>query len=124
MKKNKRVILFLIAGGVVSGFINGLLGAGGGIIIVFLLSRLLKEHSDHRDVFANALCVMLPVSVVSCVVYVTRGTVSFDAFPPLVIPAISGGIIGGILLCKINTGALKKLFAVLVVISGMILIFK
>ena len=124
MKKNKSVPLFLIAGGVASGFINGLLGAGGGIIIVFILSRLLKEHSDHRDIFANALCIMLPVSLLSCIVYVTRGKVSFDAFPTLVVPAIAGGIIGGILLCKIKTGTLKKLCAVLVVISGMILIFK
>lgn len=115
---------FLIIGGVLSGFVNGLLGAGGGIIIVFVLSRLLKNHAEQRDVFANALCVMLPISVVSCIVYVLRGQISFDGFPPLIIPALVGGIVGGLLLCKIRTGALKKLFALLVMISGVILVLK
>ena len=124
MKKNRTFWLFLAAGGIASGFINGLLGAGGGIIIVFALSQLLKNDAEPRDIFANALCVMLPVSLVSCIIYTIGGKVSFDAFPPLIIPAVAGGIIGGSLLCKIKAGALKKLFAVLVIISGVILILK
>lgn len=124
MKKSRSFWLFITAGGIASGFINGLLGAGGGIIIVFVLSKLFNYHAEPRDIFANALCVMLPVSFVSCIIYATRGKVSFDAFPPLIIPAIAGGVIGALLLCKIKTGALKKLFAVLVIISGIILILK
>lgn len=124
MKKLRSFPFFLVLGGVISGFINGLLGAGGGIIIVFVLSRLLKNQAQARDVFANALCVMLPISVVSCITYVLDGRISFERFPPLIIPAVAGGIIGGILLCKINATALKKLFSILVVISGIILIFK
>lgn len=115
---------FLIIGGVLSGFVNGLLGAGGGIIIVFVLSRLLKKHAEQRDIFANALCVMLPISAVSCIVYILRGQISFGGFPPLIIPAIAGGIIGGLLLCRIKTGALKKLFAILVTVSGVILVLR
>ena len=120
----KSPFLLLTIGGVVSGFINGLLGAGGGIIIVFILSKLKKANAEPRDIFANALCVMLPISAVSCIIYALRSEISFDGFPPLIIPAVAGGIIGGLLLCKINTDALKKLFALIVVISGVILIFK
>ena len=120
----KSPFLLLCIGGVVSGFINGLLGAGGGIIIVFTLSKLKKADAEPRDIFANALCVMLTISAVSCIVYASSSEISFDGIPPLILPAVAGGIIGGLLLCKINTEVLKKLFALLVVISGVILIFK
>ena len=114
----------LIICGVVSGFINGLLGAGGGIIIVFILSKFMKNDASPRDIFANALCVMLPVSAVSCIIYSLRGQISFEGFPSLIIPAVAGGILGGLLLCKIKTNILKTLFAILVVISGVILVLK
>ncbi len=123
MKKFNGSSLLLATGGLLAGFVNGLLGAGGGIIIVFVLSKLLKE-GDSRDVFANALCVMLPLSVVSCAIYVSNGAVSFEGFSFFIIPAILGGLIGGFLLCKINTFFLKKLFAALVAISGILLLFR
>ena len=123
MKFFKGSVLLLILGGTLAGFINGLLGAGGGIIIVFLLSKLLKE-SDPKDVFANALCVMLPLSLVSCAIYTSNGAVSFEGFSIFIIPAILGGLLGGALLCKINTYFLKKLFAALVAVSGILLFLR
>ena len=118
----------LLIGGLLAGFANGLLGAGGGIIIVYLLSnkKILgdKVECDSRDVFANALCVMLPLSVVSCVIYALRGDIVLGGFEPFILPAIIGGVLGGILLCFINTSFPKKLFAALVVISGILLIIK
>ena len=121
MKFFNRYSVLLVLGGILSGFVNGLLGAGGGIIIVFILSKLLKE-SDSRDVFANAICVMLPLSALSCLIYASKGTLNFQGFSIFIIPAILGGFLGGILLCKINTFLLKKLFAALVAISGILLL--
>ena len=123
MKKFKGSVLLLVIGGIFAGFINGLLGAGGGIIIVFVLSKLIKE-ADSRDVFANALCIMLPISVLSCILYTINGATSFEGFAPFIIPAILGGLIGGFLLCRTNTKFLKRLFALLVAVSGILLIFR
>ncbi|MBR2388603.1 MAG: TSUP family transporter [Clostridia bacterium] len=123
MKFFKASTILLALGGILAGFVNGLLGAGGGIIIVFVLSKLIKE-GDSRDIFANALCVMLPLSIVSCTVYVLNGSTSFGGFSIFIIPAILGGLLGGFLLCKINTFFLKKLFAALVAISGVLLFFR
>ena len=118
-------VIFVGILGLLSGGINGLLGAGGGILVVYALNYALKntEH-DNRDVFANALCVMVHVSCVSCARYAFAGNLSVDGFAIYAIPAIAGGVLGGFLLSKLNTAFLKKLFAALVIWSGVLLIIK
>ena len=111
--------------GFLAGISNGLMGAGGGIIIVYGMNYALGESlSDKKDVFANALCVMLPISAVSCVCYAIRGNLPIDGLGLYSIPAILGGITGGILLGKIATGALKKIFAAIVIYSGILLVIR
>lgn len=125
MKFSKKEAFGLALGGLASGFANGMLGAGGGIIIVYLLNSLLKTQiKDSRDIFANALCVMLPISVVSSLIYAFRGNIDTAGFALFTVPAILGGIIGGFILGRINAGSLKKLFAYLVVWSGIMLMIK
>lgn len=115
----------LIIFGMFSGFVNGLLGAGGGILVVYALNYALRgRECDSRDVYANALCVMLPISAVSCVRYAFSGNLVTEGFAVYAIPAIAGGIVGGFLLSKMKASFTKKLFAALVIWSGMILIIK
>ena len=116
---------FIALLGLISGAVNGLLGAGGGILVVYAFNYALKNTEyGNRDVFANALCVMLPISAVSCVRYAFAGNLSTDGFAVYAIPAIAGGIVGGFLLSKLDTKFLKKLFAALVIWSGVLLMIK
>ena len=125
MQKLYKSKYFLICAGVLCGFINGLLGAGGGIIAVFALRLALgDELSDSRDVFANALCVTLPISAVSCFSYALRGNLKINGIGLYVVPAILGGLLGGVLLGKLRASTLRKLFSALVVISGILLIVR
>ena len=114
----------IVFGGLIAGFINGLLGSGGGIIIVFLFSLAIKEKSDVRDIFANTLCVTLPISIVSCIVYLLNKSFDFKGFIPFIVPAVAGGLVGGFLLDRISTSLLKKIFALLITISGILLVVK
>ena len=120
--KNK---LLIPAIGFLAGISNGLMGAGGGIIIVYGMNYALRDSiCDKKDVFANALCVMLPVSAVSCICYAIRGALPINGLAVYSIPAILGGITGGFLLHRIKTDALKKIFAAIVIYSGIILIIR
>lgn len=111
--------------GLTAGIANGLLGAGGGTVIVFGIARVLGDSlKDGNDVFATALCVMLPVSAVSCIIYALRGHINTQGFGAFALPAIIGGTVGGLLLGKVKAAWVKKLFAVLVIISGILLIVR
>ena len=111
----------LLAGvGLFAGAVNGLLGAGGGILIVFGLSPLLGQDKEaKRDVFANALAVMFPVSIVSLIGYIAAGRVSLDGFYEYLIPCAIGGFVGALLLDRIKISFVQKLFAVIVIWSGL-----
>lgn len=113
----------LAVAGLGAGLANGLLGAGGGIIVTYALVHLLgEEKSAGKDVFANVVAAMLPMTAVSAIIYALRGNLDLDRSTPFLLPAVIGGILGALLLGHINTGGLKKVFAALVVFSGLRLI--
>ena len=124
-QKKRSATLLLLAAGLLAGFLNGLLGAGGGIPVVFFLSWMLGEDlKDRRDLYANALCVMLPISAVSCIQYAASGNLRTEGFGLYAVPAIIGGVVGGILLTRLRASLLKKLFGALVIYSGVLLIIR
>ena len=124
-QKHQAAPLLLICAGLLAGFLNGLLGAGGGIPVVFFLSWFLGDTlQDRRDLYANALCVMLPISAVSCVQYAMVGNLQTEGFGVYALPAIVGGVAGGILLGRLRASVLKKLFGALVIYSGILLVIR
>ncbi len=112
--------------GMLAGFINGLLGAGGGIIVTYYLTRTLNdEQKSENGVFANAVATMLPVSVFSFAIYLTKGLFKFDsAFSTLLPQALIGGVLGAFLLTKIQFKWVKIIFSTLVIVSGFMMIFR
>ena len=104
-----------------AGVINGLLGAGGGVIMLYALSYLLRKKKgaeSGRDAFASVVAVILPVSMISALSYAARGNIDMTKMQVLIIPALVGGIIGAYLTDKLPTKLIRGIFAVLVIVSG------
>ena len=119
IKPRSPEFFLLSLAGTSAGLANGLLGAGGGIIVTYALARLLREqNASARDVFANVVAAMLPMTTVSAVVYALNGNLDLKDASPFLLPAVIGGVIGALLLGRINTHWLKKIFAALVLFSG------
>ena len=117
------LILPIFTIGLCAGFLNGLLGAGGGIVIVFGLRKLLKGRlKDPRAIFPTAIAVMLPLSLLSAWQYARAGSLQLSYFGWLILPAIAGGVIGALLLRRLSVKALSRLFAAVVLISGLVLV--
>ena len=109
--------------GVAAGFLNGLLGAGGGIIIVFGLGLLIgKDLPDPRSIYASAIAVMLPLSALSAWQYVQKGYLESVRLGFLILPAIAGGALGAWLLRRLSPGLLSRIFAAVVLLSGIVMV--
>ena len=104
-----------LLGGFGAGVINGLLGAGGGMVVVPLLSALgVRGKKSH----ATALMVIVPLSLVSAVLYLVQGRVTvMDALPWLP-GSLLGAYLGSRLMPKISTGWLKLVFGGLMLWGG------
>ena len=124
LKKYTVILLSSILGGVLNGF----LGAGGGILIGLVLTRLLKKDGellcDRRDIYANVQIAMICVSLVSLSIYSSRGYVDFSMADWIILPALAGGAVGSLILRKISSGTIGKIFAILVVWSGIRMIMR
>lgn len=129
MKKRIRVgarPLLLALCGLAAGLINGLLGAGSGILIAYALSALSPDlRQDNRDLLANTTAIILPLSLVSAVSYFRSGLLTADT--PLtryLLPGILGGLVGAWLLDKLPQSTIRRLFGSIVLLSGMIMLFR
>ncbi len=123
MKKACKRILPLLGVGLLAGFINGLLGAGGGILIVLGLRRCLdSERINERRFYTTALGVMLPLSAFSVWQYAKAGHLAPLSLGQFILPALIGGAAGALLLPHLKTALLNRIFAGMVLISGVLLV--
>ena len=109
--------------GAAAGFLNGLLGTGGGIPLVLGLHLLLgKRVANSKRFFTTALAVMLPLSLYSIGKYRVASPLSHDVFLFTSLPAALGGIVGALLFSRLSTRALGRIFATVVLISGILVV--
>lgn len=116
--KNK---LYLILTGVITGLANGFFGGGGGMIVVPLMTFLLKMKT--KAAHATALAVILPITIISAVVYFLKGSFDYENGIPSGIGVIAGGIVGAWLLGKLSAKWITRLFAVVMLAAGIKLLF-
>ena len=101
-----------ILSGSAAGLANGLFGAGGGMVLLPLLSR--TTRLSPREVFANCVCIILPLSLVSAAIYFLQGGMTIEEAVPYLIGGAGGGILAGILLKKLPTLWLHRIFGLLI----------
>ena len=112
--------IFCYTGGLLAGFVNGLLGTGGGIIIVTLLKKLgIEAQKAH----ATSVCVILPLCILSTIIYLHKNFITFQAVLPYLPSGIVGAIIGSLVLAKIKTKVLRKIFSIFVIWAAWQLLF-
>ena len=128
LKINTKKYTIILFSSILGGILNGFLGAGGGILIGLVLTRVLKKDGellcDRRDIYANVQVAMVSVSLVSLSIYSARGGVDFSTADWIIFPALAGGAVGSLILRKISSGMIGKIFAILVVWSGIRMIMR
>ena len=106
--------------GLLTGLVNGFFGAGGGMLLVPLLTRLCKV--EDKQAFASSVCIILPICLVSLTVYALRGGLPLVAAWPYLSGGLVGGLLGGLLFKKVSAGFLHKLLGAFILWGGLRLI--
>ncbi len=107
--------------GLAAGIINGLLGGGGGMIVVpgLALTLGLTAKKSH----ATALAVILPASVISACVLLFTFKNDWVLLSATTLGVSLGGVVGALLLKKLKNPAITKIFAALMLLAGVKLLF-
>ena len=114
MKKVKKIYIFLF--GAIIGVINGFFGGGGGMVVVPLLNKMFGL--EQKKAQATALFVILPISLVSTVVYMSFHSIDFQNGWPVILGIIAGGVIGACLLNKLKNNIIKGIFIFFMFLGG------
>lgn len=116
---NKIKIILL---GVVTGFLSGLFGSGGGMIAVPGLVYLI--HTSEKEARAIAIFSILPMTITSMIFYRKAGEIDFKLGALCGIGGIVGGIIGAKMLKKISDKYLVLIFIVFIIYASILLFNK
>ena len=105
-----------ILAGTVAGAVNGLLGAGGGMILVPLLTLL--GHLDDEKVFPTSVAIIFPICLISLSVAPGLGNLPWSEAWPYLLAAIPGGVLAGFFDKKIPVKWLHRALGILIIYGG------
>lgn len=109
-------LLKVIVVGVLAGFLAGMFGVGGGILIVPGL--VLATGMSQRLAHGTSLAAVVPISIASLASYAAHDNVDWHVALWLAIGAVLGAVIGTRLLHVLPHRTLAMLFAVVLVASA------
>ena len=113
-----KILLF----GALIGVINGFFGGGGGMVVVPLLTKLFDI--EQKKAQATALFVILPISLVSTIVYMCHNSIAFSSGWPVILGIVLGGVVGAKLLNKLNNRVVKYIFIGFMMLGGIGMLFR
>jgi uncharacterized protein len=118
-----QTLIIIILVGLIAGMLSGLVGVGGGIIIVPALVFFLG-FSQHQATGTSLGILLLPAGIFAVINYYKQGYIDLKVVALLFIGFIIGGYLGSKISLTLSEAAVKKIFAVmLVVIAGKMLFF-
>lgn len=103
--------------GIAAGFLSGVFGVGGGILVVPALVMVVKMN--QRLAHGTSLAAVLPISVASLVGYSTAGEVDWPVALFLAIGAVVGAVVGTRLLSVLPQRLLAFAFSGLLLATAL-----
>lgn len=112
----KRKVWALVLAGAVAGAVSGLFGAGGGMVLVPLLSLLAKMPEER--LFPSSISIILPVCLVSIAVTAFSAGIPWREALWYLPGSALGGAAAGLWGEKIPTKLLHRLLGILILWGG------
>ena len=102
--------------GICAGAVNGLFGAGGGMVLVPLLTWL-TDLEDH-EIFPASVSIILPICIISLSITFQPDALSWSTVLPYLSGSAAGGILAGLLAKHIPTLWLHRILGGLILWGG------
>lgn len=103
-----------------AGFLSGLLGVGGGIVMVpiLVLAFSFGQHRAH----ATSMGAILPIAAAGTITFAAAGSIDYAVAGMLALGAVVGAPLGVRLLARLPERVLRGVFVVGSVIAGVRLV--
>lgn len=120
IKNNKtKQTMILIGVGVVGGVINGLFGAGAGLLLVPLIK--LVTQLDEKKVHATTLSCVMIMCVVNSIVFLVNKQINFELVGWCLIGSLIGAVTGTVLLQKFKNKIISLIFSCMLIVAGVLM---
>ncbi|NCI50481.1 sulfite exporter TauE/SafE family protein [Sediminibacterium roseum] len=116
------IIVLLVIVGLVAGFLSGLVGIGGGVIIVPALVILLG-FSQKLAQGTSLGILLLPVGILGVIQYYKQGYLNVNYVLIISAAFILGSFLGGKLALSLSEEKMKKIFAVVMMLIAVKMLF-
>jgi uncharacterized protein len=115
------LFVLLVGVGAVAGILAGLLGVGGGVLLVPFL--VLAVGMSQHEAEATSLLVILPTAAAASVALRRRQIGDLPLGLSLGVVGAAGAVVGALLALALPADTLRVIFAVLVAVVGLRLVF-
>ena len=122
MEMTTATVLILLAIGLFSGILGGMVGIGGGIIIVPALIYFLGFSQLNAQGTSLAL-IMFPVGILGVLQYYKQGHVDFNIVLILAVGFVLGSFLGSKISLSISQEIVKRIFAILLLVIASKMLF-
>ncbi len=113
------IVKFIAGFGI--GVVNVMLGAGGGMLTVPLYKKM---EMTQREAQINAVSTILPITIISAIIYYLNGNINISDTYIYLIPGLLGSILGTFIIKKTSNKVLTVFFGILMIWAGLRLFFK
>lgn len=115
-------LLILLLIGLAAGFLSGLIGIGGGVLIVPALV-VFAGFSQKLAQGTSLGILLLPVGILAVIQYYKQGYLNVNYVAIISIAFILGGFLGSKLAISLSDDKMKKIFAVILMVIAIKMLF-
>ena len=123
MKMDATLIIGLILLGLLAGYLSGLVGIGGGIVMVPVLV-LLFGFTQHKAQGTTLALLILPVGILGVINYYKTGNVDIKTTLLLCAGFVLGSYLGSKTAITLSQEMLRKVFAILMFVVAVKMFFQ
>lgn len=105
------------AAGICAGAVNGLFGAGGGMVLVPLLT--LATDMEDSEIFPASVSIILPICIVSLAMTFQPSLIPWRSTITYLAASAAGGALAGLIGKRIPTTWLHRILGILILWGGL-----